>query len=124
MQRSSCIALCRDSCGWIYDFSPLTHGTRDPLNTLLLLVVVVIFASLATAWAGAVRSASLRRKFEALGTIPGRSMQEIVRHVGEPDRRHSLHAGREVLEWRRINFRVTLRFSADACDSVEYDAGG
>ena len=94
------------------------------MDTLLLLVVVLIFASLATAWASAVRSAGLRRKFEALGVIPGRTMTEIVRHVGEPHRRHKLAAGREVLEWRRINFRVALRFSAGVCDSVEYDAGG
>jgi len=93
------------------------------LNTLLLLVVVVIFASLASAWAAAVRSATLRRKFEALGLIPGRTMQEIVRHVGEPHRRRKLTASREVLEWRRINFRVALVFTAEVCDSVEYDAG-
>ena len=94
------------------------------MNTLLLLVVVVVFASLATAWAGAVRSAALRRKFEALGMIPGRTMPEIIRHVGEPHRRRKLFAGREMLEWRRVNFRVALTFTADVCDAVEYDTGG
>ena len=93
------------------------------MSTLVLLVVVVIFATLASAWAAAVRSASLRRKFEALGMIPGRTMQEIIRHVGEPNRRHKVAAGREVLEWRRINFRVALAFTAQVCDAVEYNAG-
>jgi hypothetical protein len=94
------------------------------VKTLLVLVVVVIFASLASAWAGAIRSRTLRRKFEALGVIPGRTMQEIIRFVGEPHRRHKLAPGREMLEWRRINFRVQLAFTAEVCESVEYDAGG
>ena len=93
------------------------------MKTLILLIVVVIFASLASAWAAAVRSRSLRRKFESLGMIPGRTMQEIIRHAGEPNMRHKLAAGREVLEWRRINFYVALTFTAEVCDSVEYNAG-
>ena len=93
------------------------------MKTLALLVIVVIFASIATAWAGAVRSAALRRKFEALGVIPGRTMDEIIRHVGKPHRRQKLDAAREVLFWRRINFRIALKFTSGVCDSVEYDSG-
>ena len=93
------------------------------MKTLLLLAVVVVFASLASAWAGAVRSRTLRRKFESLGVLPGRTMREIIKFVGEPHRRHRVAPGREVLEWRRINFRVQLAFTAEVCESVEYDAG-
>ena len=35
----------------------------------------------------------------------------------------ALAAGREVLLWRRITFRVALTFTAQVCDSVEYDGG-
>ncbi|MBI2772241.1 MAG: hypothetical protein HYX47_21660 [Burkholderiales bacterium] len=93
------------------------------MKTLLLLAVVVIFASLAAAWAGAIRSRTLRHKFESLGVIPGRTMAEIIKFVGEPHRRSKLAPGREVLEWRRINFHVVLTFTAEVCDKVEYDAG-
>ncbi len=93
------------------------------MSTFLVFVGVVIFATLASAWAGAVRSASLRRKFEALGRIPGRTMEEIIKHTCEPSSRMKVHVGREVLEWRRINFRVQLSFTAGVCDGVEYDGG-
>ncbi|HSI54701.1 MAG: hypothetical protein ACAH21_16425 [Ramlibacter sp.] len=93
------------------------------MNTLVALIVVVIFATLASAWAGAVRSATLRKKFESLGVIPGRTMTEIIRHVGEPHRRHKISAGREILEWRRVNFHVALGFTAEVCDSVDYSNG-
>ena len=58
-----------------------------------------------------------------LGVIPGRTMAEIVRHVGEPHRRHKISAGREILEWRRVNFHVALGFTAEVCDSVDYTSG-
>ena len=91
------------------------------MNTLWILLLVVLFASLATAYASAVRSSALRRRFEALGKIPGRPMEEILRHVGEPHRRTKPHSGREILEWRRINFHVVLTFTDGVCDGVDYD---
>lgn len=94
------------------------------LNTLIVLAIVLVFATLASAWAGAVRSRALRAKFESLGKIPGRTEAEVIKHVGEPHQRHKLHAGREILEWRRINFRVTLSFTGGVCDGVDYDNGG
>jgi hypothetical protein len=93
------------------------------LTTLVLLGLAVVFATLATAWAGAVRSRSLRARFEALGKIPGRTEAEILRHVGKPHKRFKLVGGREVLEWRRINFRVALSFSGGVCEGIEYDTG-
>ena len=92
------------------------------MSTLWILLLVVLFATLATAYASAVRSSALRRRFEALGKILGRSMEEILRHVGEPHRRAKPHAGREILEWRRINFHVVLTFTDGICDGVDYEA--
>jgi hypothetical protein len=91
------------------------------MKTFLLLAVVVLFATVATAWAGAVRSAALRKRFEELGVLPGRTVDEIVRHAGPPHRRVKLEGGREVLVWRRINFHVELHCTAGICDSVAYE---
>jgi hypothetical protein len=91
------------------------------MSTVVVLIAVVVFATLASAWASAVRSASLRKKFEALGKITGRTQEEILRHVGKPpNRREKLHADREVMEWRRINFHVVLTFTGGVCDGVDY----
>jgi len=92
------------------------------MSTLLALIAVIVFATLASAWAGAVRSASLRRKFEALGQVTGRTREEILRHVGKPpNRTEKPHAGREIMEWRRINFRVVLAFTDGVCDGIDYE---
>ena len=37
--------------------------------------------------------------------------------------RHKISAGREILEWRRVNFHVALGFTAEVCDSVDYTTG-
>jgi hypothetical protein len=93
------------------------------MTTLITLIAVALFATLATAWASAVRSASLRRKFEALGKITGRTREEILRHVGKPPNyTEKPHAGREIMGWRRINFRIVLAFTDGVCDGVDYEA--
>ena len=91
------------------------------MSTFATLILVVLFATVASAYACAVRSATLRRKFETLGNLPGRPLQEILRHVGKPSHRARLGAGREILEWRRVNFHVALRFTHDVCDGVDDD---
>lgn len=93
------------------------------MNTLAIFLVVALLASIATAYAGAVRSRKLRRKFEELGQIPGRSVEEIIKHVGPPNVREKIHAGREMLQWRRINFQVILAFTNGVCDGVDYESG-
>ncbi len=92
------------------------------MTSLFVLIAVVLFATLATAYAGAVRSASLRRKFEALGQVTGRPLDEVLRHVGKPNSRTPAGHGREVLVWRRINFQVALRVTDGVCDGMEYNA--
>ena len=91
------------------------------MQTFIVFVVVALFATLAAAYAGAVRSSALRRKFEALGKIPGRPQEEILRHVGEPHKRVKLGANREALEWRRINFHVALTFTDGVCDGIAWE---
>lgn len=91
------------------------------MTTILVLIIVVLFASIATAYASTVRSASLRRKFESLGKIPGRTMDEILAQVGKPNSRVKQGADREILFWRRINFQVMLSFTNGICDGVEYE---
>ncbi len=88
------------------------------MNTWIVLALVIVFASGAAAYGTAVRSAALRRRFEALGALPGRSLEEILRHAGPPNRRTRLGQGRELLEWRRINYYIGLSFTDDVCTHV------
>ena len=91
------------------------------MTTLAVFILVVLFATGAAAYAGAVRSASLRRKFELLGEITGRPVDEVLRHVGKPNSRVAAGHGRELLVWRRINFQVALRFTGGVCDGIDYN---
>jgi hypothetical protein len=91
------------------------------MGELAVLVVVVLFATGASAYAGTVRSVALRHKFEQLGEITGRSLEEVIRHVGNPSRRMPAGHGRELLVWRRMNFQVVLRFTGGVCDGMDYN---
>ncbi|MEO7392200.1 MAG: hypothetical protein ABIU58_08490 [Ramlibacter sp.] len=90
------------------------------MTELIILAIVALFATFATAYAGVVRSIALRRKFEQLGQVTGRSLEEVLRHVGKPNRREPAGNGRELLFWRRINFQVVLRFTGGMCDGMDY----
>jgi hypothetical protein len=88
------------------------------MTTWIALGLVILFATGAAAYGTAIRSAALRSRFESLGNLPGRSLEEIVRHAGEPNRRTRLGQGREMLEWRRINYYIGLSFTDDICTHV------
>ena len=91
------------------------------MSDLVILVIVVLFATGASAYAGTVRSVALRHKFEQLGEVTGRSVDEVIRQVGNPNRRMPAGHGRELLMWRRMNFQVILRFTDGVCDGMDYN---
>ncbi|HSV47542.1 MAG TPA: hypothetical protein VLJ58_17270 [Ramlibacter sp.] len=93
------------------------------MTTWIALVLVVLFATGAFAYGAAVRSAALQRRFEALGTLPGRRVEEIIKHAGAPSRRTRLGRNREMLEWRRINYYIGLSFTDDICTHVADERG-
>ena len=93
------------------------------MKTLATLLLYGLLVSILLAVIYASRSARLRHRFEKLGSLPGRSLDEIVRLAGKPSHRARLAPNREVLEWRRVGFHIALSFTDGACDGVTYVEG-
>jgi hypothetical protein len=93
------------------------------MKTLATLLLYGLVVSVLLALIYAVKSARLRNRFEKLGSLQGRSLDEIVRLTSKPSHRSRLARNREVLEWRRVGFHIALSFTDGACDGVTYVEG-
>ena len=89
------------------------------MKTFAEIILYALAASLLLAIIYAAKSARLQARFRRLGVLKGRSLDEVLKFVGEPNHRARLAPNREVLEWRRVGFHVALMFTDDVCDGVE-----
>ena len=88
------------------------------MTTLLTVLAYVFALTLVLALVHAARSVRLQNRFRRLGSVEGRTMEEIVRHVGPPNHHVKLANDREILEWRRVRFHVALSFTKGVCDGA------
>ena len=94
-------------------------GDNRRVGTFLTILVYVLVASIMLAFIYSLKSLRLQNRFKRLGVLDGRSVEEVVKFVGEPSHRSRLDAGHEVLEWRRVGFHIALRFTDGVCDGFE-----
>ena len=90
------------------------------MSFVIALVANLLVASLLAAFVMALRSARLRNRFEQMGVVKGRPIDEVIRLAGKPSHRGRIDEHRELLEWRRINFHIALTFTDGICDGVAY----
>ena len=93
------------------------------MKLLATLALYGLAVSVLLALIYAARSTRLRNRFERLGSLPGRSLDEILQFAGKPSHRARLDTQREVLEWRRVGFHIALTFADGVCDGVTYVEG-
>ena len=89
------------------------------METFISIILYALAASLLLAVIYAAKSARLQHRFGRLGAPKGRSLDEVIKFVGEPSHRARLAPNREVLEWRRVGFHIALLFTDNVCDGVE-----
>jgi hypothetical protein len=89
------------------------------MTTFLSLLGYALVASLLLALIYASRSARLQHRFRKLGTLKGRSAEEVIKFAGRPSHRARMSGHREVLEWRRVGFHIALSFTDGICDGVD-----
>lgn len=89
------------------------------MNTFLTILLYVLAATVMLAFIYTLKSLRLQSRFKRLGTLRGRSVEEIVKFAGTPSHRGRLDAHREVLEWRRVGFHIALLFNDGVCEGVE-----
>jgi hypothetical protein len=86
------------------------------MSTALTLLGYLVALTAVLAIVYAARSVRLQNRFNRLGTVEGRSLDEIVKLVGAPNHHTRLPSGREILEWRRVGFHRALSFNNGVCD--------
>lgn len=89
------------------------------MNTFLTILLYAVAATILLAFIYTLKSLRLQNRFKKLGTLRGRSVDEVVKFAGKPSHRGRLDAQREVLEWRRVGFHIALLFVDGVCEGVE-----
>lgn len=64
---------------------------------------------------------ALAGKFAALGTIAGRSKQEIIAAVGQPTSFSAMAANQTLLQWQATGYHIALSFTGEVCDGVTHE---
>lgn len=67
---------------------------------------------------------ALRKQFEALGSLKGKTREEIVTAVGEPAQVTDLPGFGTLLQWRATGYHIALVFEEDGqCFGVTHENG-
>jgi hypothetical protein len=97
----------------------MQQGDNAAVTTLLTILLYLVAASILLAFIFSLKSLRLQNRFKRLGSLRGRSVDEVVKFAGKPSHRSRLDTHREVLEWRRVGFHIALLFNDGVCEGVE-----
>ncbi len=64
---------------------------------------------------------SLQNKFVNMGTLTGKSKNEIISRVGSPNSISALPDGKVVLQWMATGYHIALIFNDDICEGVSHE---
>jgi hypothetical protein len=64
---------------------------------------------------------ALAKKFAELGTIAGKSKQEIIEAVGQPTSFSALAENQTLLQWQAIGYHIALSFTGEVCNGVTHE---
>jgi hypothetical protein len=63
----------------------------------------------------------LSKKFVRLGTLAGKSKDEIIEVVGLPQARSAVQDGKELLQWQATGYHIALLFKDDICEGISHE---
>ncbi|MFO1372011.1 MAG: hypothetical protein U1F42_06325 [Candidatus Competibacteraceae bacterium] len=63
----------------------------------------------------------LARRFASLGTIVGKTKQEIVASIGPPSSFSTVSGGKTLLQWQATGYHIALLFDRDVCEGVTHE---
>ena len=67
---------------------------------------------------------ALGRKFELLGDMKGKTLQEITKAVGDPIATSNVGNGKTLYQWAAPGYRIALLFEGDKFDDIASIYGG
>ncbi len=90
----------------------------DPVYFILLLTL-----ALPIIWAigSAITTSGVQSKFGGMGTIAGRTKDDVLSIVGPPNSISSLGEGVTLLQWQSPGYHIALKFTNDICDGVTHE---
>lgn len=93
----------------------------DSFGLYLAIFAVVIIG-------GAIQMATVTRpgkqlhaKFVGMGTLAGRTKDEIIAEVGPPTSVSGLPDGKTLLQWQATGCHMALRFAGDICEGITHE---
>ena len=63
----------------------------------------------------------MAEKFAALGTLSGRTEEEIIAAVGAPSSRSAMPDGGVLLQWQPTGYHIALLFKDGICEGVTHE---
>lgn len=64
---------------------------------------------------------ALRAKFAHIGTLKGRTKDEIIAAVGSPSSVSAIKDGVTLLQWQSTGYHIALHFTGDRCNGVTHE---
>ena len=64
---------------------------------------------------------SLQVKFVRMGTLAGKTKDEIIAIVGTPNSISALADGKAMLQWMATGYHIALIFNGDICEGVSHE---
>ena len=64
---------------------------------------------------------SLQSKFVGMGTLVGKSKNEIISVVGSPNSISAISDGKVVLQWMATGYHIALIFNDEICEGVSHE---
>lgn len=90
--------------------------------TFVLIILGGLVATVVVQMSVTSEGRSLQQKFIDLGTLSGRSKDEIVESVGAPNAFSSLADGKALLQWQKPGYHIALIFDGDICEGVSHES--
>jgi urease gamma subunit len=87
---------------------------------LIIVIVISLFGS--GSWFVTLQGKELRRKFEALGELKGKTKQEIIAAVGSPSAISGAADGKTLCQWMKTGFHIGLIFDGEVCEGISHMA--
>jgi hypothetical protein len=87
---------------------------------LIIIIVISVFGS--SGWFVTLQGNELRRKFEALGELNGKTKLEIIAAVGPPIAISGATDGKTLCQWMKTGFHIALIFDEEICEGISHVA--
>ncbi len=93
------------------------------MDVWLWVVGAIVVGGLITAATRNVQGNALATKFAELGTLTGKTQQEIIAAVGEhPTSVSALGENQTLVQWQKENYHIALAFTGDICDGITHES--